>query len=258
MPVYGLINWSERNPVFYGDDNARVILSSLKSSSLLGDSSWLDYILKCILANWRLTGPLGFRKARFDYPQSFPHGCDWQYYNNKELIHYSPHYQAYLWVCYLWLYVLTGYQELLGKTKNAIRMMMEAYPDKWRWTNGLTQEMARMLLPLAFLVRVEDSQEHRQWLDKLVDDLLLQMDSCGAIQEKIGALQLGAYPPPRSNEEYGKGEASLIQENGDSVCDLLYTVNYALLGLHEASVITGDKRLNLQKIDLLNFCVVFR
>ena len=253
MPVYGLINWSERNPVFYGDDNARVILSSLKSSSLLGDSSWLDYILKCILANWRLTGPLGFRKARFDYPESFPHGCDWQYYNNKELIHYSPHYQAYLWACYLWLYVLTGYQELLGKTKNAIRMMMEAYPDKWRWTNGLTQEMARMLLPLAFLIRVEDSQEHRQWLDKLVDDLLLQMDSCGAIQEKIGALQLGAYPPPRSNEEYGKGEASLIQENGDSVCDLLYTVNYALLGLHEASVITGDKKIELAENRLAEF-----
>ncbi len=253
LPVYGLVNWFERCPVFYGDDDARVILSSLSASSLLDNISWLERILKCTLANWRLTGPSGFRKARFDYPESFLDGLSWQYYHNKELIHYSPHYQAYLWVCYLWFYAMTGYEEFFKKAEKAIRMMMEAYPDRWRWTNGLTQEIARMLLPLTFLIRVEDSQEHRQWLDRLVNDLLLQMDPCGAIQEKIGNLELGTYPPPRSNEDYGKGEASLIQENGDTVCDLLYTVNYAFLGLHEASMVTGDKEIKLAEDKLAEF-----
>ena len=32
--------------------------------------------------------------------------------------------------------------------------MMEAYPDRWNWTNGLQQEKARMILPLAWLYRV--------------------------------------------------------------------------------------------------------
>ena len=34
--------------------------------------------------------------------------------------------------------------------------MMKAYPEEWHWTNGLQQERARMILPLAWLLRVED------------------------------------------------------------------------------------------------------
>jgi hypothetical protein len=47
-------------------------------------------------------------------------------------------------------------------------------------------------------------------------------------------------PPPKSNDAYGTSEAPLIQENGDPVCDLLYTSNFAILGLHEAAAATGD------------------
>ena len=118
-------------------------------------------------------------------------------------------------------------------------MTMQAYPDQWRWTNGLTQEMARMLLPLAFLVRVDDGAEHREWLSQIAGALLSRMRPSGAIQELLGEPSLGAYGPPASNEEYGTGEATLIQENGDSACDLLYTANFALLGLHEAAFALG-------------------
>lgn len=31
-----------------------------------------------------------------------------------------------------------------------------------------------------------------------------------------------------------------IQENGDPLCDLLYTTNFAFVGLHEAASVTGD------------------
>ena len=51
-------------------------------------------------------------------------------------------------------------------------MTMAAYPDKWKWTNGIQQERAKMLLPLAWLVRVEDTPEHRDWLRKIADDLI--------------------------------------------------------------------------------------
>jgi hypothetical protein len=122
-------------------------------------------------------------------------------------------------------------------------MTMEAYPDRWRWTNGFTQELARMLLPLAFLVRIEDTMEHRRWLARVADDLLAQMQPSGAIHERLGRLANGQYAPPQSNAEYGTTEASLIQANGDPACDLLYTANYALLGLHEAAAATGDERL---------------
>jgi hypothetical protein len=43
--------------------------------------------------------------------------------------------------------------------------------------------------------------------------------------------------------KYGSNEASLIAENGDRVSDLLYTVNFAFLGMHEAASATGDPEI---------------
>jgi hypothetical protein len=119
-------------------------------------------------------------------------------------------------------------------------MTMEAYPDNWIWTNGIQQERAKMLLPLAWLVRVDDTPEHREWLRKMAGDLLAGQAECGAIREEIGEKGKGGFPPPESNEAYGTSETPLIQTNGNGVSDLLYTVDFAFLGLHEAAAATGD------------------
>ncbi|MFH1566899.1 MAG: hypothetical protein ABIL09_02795, partial [Gemmatimonadota bacterium] len=241
-PAYGHNNWFERGPVFYGDDNARVLMPALAAARLVGEGRWDERILKCVLANLRTTGTLGFRRARIDGHHFHERG-GWTFFRDEAHVHYAPHYQAYLWATFLWAHALTGDPELLAKPRNAIRMTMEAYPGQWKWTNGIAQEMARMLLPLAFLVRVEDTPEHRQWLHRMADELLALMQPCGALRELLGSAGMGSYGPPRTNEEYGTTEATLIQENGEPACDLLYTTNYAFLGLHEAAAATGDARL---------------
>ena len=76
----------------------------------------------------------------------------WQAYFNDSPVSYAPHYQAYLWACYLWAHRQTGCKLFLERAENAVRMTMEAYPERWHWTNGIAQERARMLLPLAWLV----------------------------------------------------------------------------------------------------------
>ena len=98
-------------------------------------------------------------------------------------------------------------------------------------------------MPLAWLVRVKDTPEHRKWLNIAVDGLLALQESCGAIREELGTPGKGMFPPTDSNESYGKTEAPLFQQNGDPVCDLLYTMNFALLGLHEAVAATGDHHI---------------
>ncbi len=250
-PAYGLINWSERNPIYYGDDNARVILATLAAGRLLDDDRWDSDALRCILANLRTAGKLGFRHNRLDQTRLDTSG--WQAFHEEETITLAPHYQCYLWACYLWGYALTGYQPLLEAARSAIRITMQAYPERWRWTNGLSPEMARMLLPLAFLLRVEDSAEHRGWLARVASDLLAQMTSTGAIREKLGDLAMGRYPPPQSNAAYGTNEAALVQEDGDPVSDLLYTTNFAFLGLHEAAAATGDPALSAAEARLARF-----
>jgi hypothetical protein len=240
-PAYGLNNWYERAPIFYGDDNARVILPSLAASRLLGETRWHEPILRCALANLRTAGPLGFRRNRIDLAHMLESTRGWRFFRDEQVISIAPHYQAHLWAAYLWVYALSGYREFFQKAESAIRLTMEAYP-KWTWTNGMTQELARMLLPLAFLVRIEPTAERRAWLERIAADLLAAQQPSGAIHERLGPPEAGRYPPPRSNETYGTTEASLIQQNGDPACDLLYTANFAFLGLHEA-VYGGETRL---------------
>ena len=156
-------------------------------------------------------------------------------FQNEPYIRFSPHYQAYLWACFLWGYAATGHEEFLSKTLNALELCVDAYPD-WQWTNQLTSELARILLPLSFLVRVTGDSRHIDWLERFSSELLVHQQKSGAIQEYLGSLEEASYPPPRSNADYGVREASIIQGNGDPCADLLYTTAYAFVGLHEASL----------------------
>ena len=119
-------------------------------------------------------------------------------------------------------------------------MSMAAYPKQWTWTESMQLERARFLLALAWMVRVEDTPEHRGWLRRIAGDLLARQDACGAIREQLGPPGHGVTAPPRSNAEYGTAEATLVQSDSDPAADLLYTINFAFLGLHEAAAATGD------------------
>ncbi len=241
-PAYGLISWGMSSPewetAFFGDDNARVILATLGTAGLHHTPQWDKHILKCIVANLRTTGPNGFRPNCISQSRLEENG--WRYFFEHENPVYSPHYQAYLWACYLWAFEHTGEAAFLERAEKAIRMTMDAYPGQWKWTLGMSQARARMLLPLAWLVRVSDTPEHRGWLKRVAEDLLAAQQPCGAIREELGILENGSLIPPKTNADFGVNEATILQKDGDPACDLLYTSNFALLGLHEAAAATGE------------------
>ena len=259
-PAYGLFGWNDSPQyagsgsmdgygVYYGDDNARSMLGMMIAATAQKTDRYDERILKGLLGNLRISGEFGFQPDRVD--QGPLEQVGWKHFftdkNTSHSLHseknssYSPHFQANMWACYLWAYQQTGFDLFLKRAKTAIGMTMAAYPDKWIWTNGIQQERAKMLLPLAWLVRVDDTPEHREWLRKIANDLLAGQDKCGAIREEIGEAGKGSFPPPSSNEVYGLSETPLIQENGDAVCDLLYTIDFAFLGLHEAAAATGEQ-----------------
>jgi hypothetical protein len=259
-PAYGLFGWNDSPQyagpgsmdgyaVYYGDDNARTMLGMMIAATAQKTDRYDERILRGLLGNLRISGEFGFQLDRLD--QGPLEQAGWERFftdkNTSYSLHsekkssYSPHFQANMWACYLWAYKQTGFDLFLKRAKTAIGMTITAYPDKWIWTNGIQQERAKMLLPLAWLVRVDDTPEHREWLRKIANDLLASQDKCGAIREEIGEAGKGSFPPPSSNEVYGKYETPLIQENGDAVSDLLYTVDFAFLGLHEAAAATGEQ-----------------
>jgi hypothetical protein len=249
-PAYGLFGWNDTPKyagpgygdgyaVYYGDDNARSMLGMMIAATAQNTDRYDNRLLMCLLANLRVSGEYGFQPDRID--QNKLEKAGWKHYFTDKNTSYSPHYQASLWACYLWAYQQTGFELYLTRAKTAIGMTMTAYPENWQWTNGIQQERAKMLLPLAWLVRVEDTPEHRNWLRKIANDLIKSQSECGAIREQLGEAGKGGFPPPSSNEAYGTTEAPLIQTNADCVSDLLYTANFAFLGLHEAAAATNEQ-----------------
>lgn len=237
---YGLLGWSDTHPyVFYNDDNARSLLGVIGASAFLENERWNKFIVECILANYRTSSKQGFQGGCLEEPDILKNG--WEYYYNRDFTNPHPHFESWMWACYLWLYDKTKFTPLLEKAKTAIKITMEAYPENWHWTNGIQQERARMILPLAWLVRVDDTPEHRMWLDKIVKKLLENQVENGAIREELGSSQTGFLGKIKSNKEYGLGEAPLIFENGDPVSDMLYTCNFAFFSLNEAAKVTHIK-----------------
>lgn len=240
-PAYGHIAWGIGSTPWetanYGDDNARVILASLLAAREVGSDRWLEQIVRAILANLRTTGRRGFRDDRIDMPQLTENG--WRHYRDRDNVNLAPHFESYLWACYLWAYRATGQAEYLKCAKAGLTAMMAAFPTGWR-RNDVT-ERARMLLPLAWLIRVEDNPTHREWLAAVAEDLVRDMPECGAIPEReLGGP--GHFQKARSNEEYGVSESPLIQHTGDPASDQLYTTGFAIIGLHEAARATGEQR----------------
>jgi hypothetical protein len=252
-PNFGLLLWGTGTPSLYGDNDIKAILGCMGTAAVLQSDRWDEVLLENILGNFRTTGIYGFRGGCLHNPTLLKEG--WQHYHRARTIHYAPHYEAWIWASYLWLYDKTKYRPLLELPRRGIRRMMAAYPDNWQWTNGIQQERGRMLLALAWLVRVDDRPQHRAWLKRLADDMEKCQDSCGAIREELGSPGKGTCPPARSNAEYGQFEASLIQENGDPVADMLYTCNFTFVGLHEAYAATRDTQFRRMADKLADFLV---
>jgi hypothetical protein len=251
--AYGLIGWGDLSPAWlvanYGDDNARAMMATAVAAASLGSDRWDERLMRALLANLRTTGKLGFRGDRIDMPALEKNG--WKPYYQGEVVDYSPHFESYLWASYLWAYRETGFAPFLERTRTAIGMTMKVYPDQWRWQDNL--ERAHMLWCLAWLVRVEDTPEHRQWLLKVAGDLIAYQQPSGAIYERLGRVHGGHYQTPQRNEDYGTAETPLIQQTGDPVSDQLYTTGFALLGLHEAVGATGDERLKAAEDKLAEY-----
>jgi hypothetical protein len=116
-------------------------------------------------------------------------------------------------------------------------------PPRFQWTEYLSEERGRLLLPLAWLLRAEaaaapgapPNATHVAWLRDVAADYLATQAPCGAVAETLGRPNQCDMCPPATNAAYGTGEAPLIDANGEQIADFLYGNNYALVSLIEAA-----------------------
>ena len=238
----------------YGDDNARVVLSSMLASSALrqvpamaADTLAFDRAaLMSLLGNLRISSVSGFRAGRINFADIEASG--WRAFADSGDVYGNtsspqPHYQAQMWAAWLLAWARTGYEPFYTRAEAGIASTMAAgYPEQWRWTEYLTEERGRLLLAVAWLARADSARgarvpRHDAWLELLTGDLIATQDAAtGGITERLGTPGLCDACPPSSNADYGSGEAPLIQTDADAhTTDQLYGNNYYIVSLTEAA-----------------------
>ncbi len=195
-PNFGLIGWGGVAPAWtvqnYGDDNARTMLATMLAASCLNSDDWNESLLKAMHANLRTSGQEGFRGSSISVPELENNG--WKFYHDRKFVYYSPHFEAYPWACYLWAYHHTGYRPFFDKAKSAISITMAGFPDKWIWNDNM--ERAHMLLGLSWLVRLEDTPEHRQWARTVAMGSPFRAGRLRWVDRAIPCIQQHSLPGP--------------------------------------------------------------
>lgn len=222
----------------FNDDSGAGTLFSLLGYAATGDREQLRAGLRgaeyfCHIASDK-TGLFGSMPHR-DWEGSGRLGIPWPVLRAQEIRGAAPHVMNLPLAALLVAHGLTGEPRYLQIAERGIRTLMADHPF-WQIVTSRTCEHGRMLLPLALLVALQPTPEHRQWLDTVVDYLVGKQAPCGAIAEWDGY-------NPRSNADFGTSENSVFQQNGDPISDQLYGTGFALLHLGLAYGVTGDERI---------------
>eukprot|EP00750_Incisomonas_marina_P032186 INCI8939.2.p1 GENE.INCI8939.2~~INCI8939.2.p1 ORF type:complete len:787 (-),score=99.24 INCI8939.2:698-3058(-) len=234
--AFGLKAWTTVDhayTLYYGDDDARGLLGAVATAGLLQSDRWDTTIVTGVLGNLRQTPKNGFAPSSSTFEAlvdatTFDPASGWRsrYDSEGGAPNFSPHYESYIWAVYLLGYAQSGFEPLLSRAQTALTTMMENYPSKWIPTaNGIAMQRARIILPLAFLVRANDTALHRQWLQTAVDGFLSRQHCEGdwcAYKEELSCPGWGGSTRVPNNDDYGTFEAPLNQENDDPVSDFLF------------------------------------
>ncbi|WP_438347627.1 hypothetical protein ACP8HI_18380 [Paenibacillus sp. FA6] len=231
-PLYGMMRWTDEAwGVCYQDDVARAILPRLLRSYYEQTTNRIDEcsdILNFLLST---TGTDGTRKSRTDNNLLTPDELHKLQTTPGDTP--SAHYNAYYYAALCIAYQLNKREDYKAAAIKGLSAIMSVYPNTKR-EQSQTQELCRLILPLAWLYEITKEEQHLQWLYQVSHDLQAFVHPSGAYiewDEGYGAAM---------RHEGGSGESSLLGRNGDPVTDQLYSNNWLPIGWMQAYFITGD------------------
>ena len=242
----GMLRWTTSAwGVCYQDDAARATVFDFIISALTGDRSHIESLDMILSYLSGITPKDGLLPARVDC-------CGHNEQTLKALAesehgHAAAHYNAYYSAVLLLGYQLTGKEQYLEIGVKGLETLMSKYPDLRR-EQSETEEMCRLMLPLAVLYHTTGLEKHLEMLCRVTEDLEKHIHPTGGVQEWDTG-----YTAACSRES--RGECSVLTENGDPVADLLYSTNWLAAGLAYAYYATGDEKFkNLWK-RTVGFCI---
>lgn len=235
----------------YQANDDRIILGSLGTAAELEKSKWNTDLAGNLLMNYRTTSKQGLRGENLEFKSI--HDSGWFHYSNREapIADRGPHYESWMHAANLWYYSQSGYAPMLYKSYKGLKSIMDKYETgngrglAIYATNGIQQERAHILLPLAwYFLHISDdgsgnpSSESYQWVKLIVNHLYENFDPVtGAIREEVQSHQY--FGIPLSNFQVAGNEFPVIHNNGEPVTDGLYTINFLIFVLNELKDIQG-------------------
>ena len=228
----GMIRWTHTAwQVCYQDDAARAILPILFECLFTGNMKRFPDVCRSLNFLVKTTAQDGCRVARTD----IPYLTEKRLANLSEAEHglASAHYNAYYHAALLLAYKIGGNPVFLDVGKKGLETIMSLYPETKR-EQSETEEMCRLILPLAALYSATKDNKHLDMLLKVTHDLEIHRHESGGFLEWDTG-----YHASCSRESHG--ECSILTENGDPVADLLYSINWLPTGFAYAYHVTHDK-----------------
>lgn len=232
-PADGMLRWTDTGwEVCYQDDAARALLPALYRCRFLGDRSRFSDACRALDFLVKTTAKDGCRVPRTDLP-NLPGDALAQLAEAEHGLP-SAHYNAYYHAALLLAYLCGGSKIYFDTAKRGLETIMSLYPETKR-EQSETEEMCRLILPLALLYEAGGEEKHLAMLRRVTDDLEALRHPFGGYREWDTGYQAACSRESR-------GECSLLTENGDPVADLLYSVNWLPVGFACAWHATGDSR----------------
>jgi len=231
-PLKGMLRWTQEAwGICYQDDAARVLIPQLLKCLYTGTTHYLQECADALDFLVRTTGTDGLRPFRTD-------NIDLTEEKIRELSStparfYCAHYNAFYLGALLLGYKLTGNEQYKEVGVRGLESLMSVYPNTRREYSE-TQEMCRLIMPLAWLYWVTGENRHKEWLYRVTDDLKkLRHPSGGYLEWDTG------YQADRSNSKDGE-ESTMLTRNGDPIVDLLYSLNWLPTAFAQAYFVTKD------------------
>ncbi len=227
----GMMRWSSTAwEVCYHDDVARAVLGTLLQMEMTSDRQYLDKVLGAIDYLVKTTGTDGLRVKRTD--TQFLTAERIKELNSSPSDFPCAHHNAYYMAVLVLTYNITGNKTYLDVATRGIETLMASYPDTIR-EHSETQELCRLILPLACLYGATKNEKHLKYLYEITSRLeKYRHKNGGYLEHDTG------YKAQRSRTS--GTESSLLADNGDPVQDLLYSVNWLPLGFAYAYKATND------------------
>lgn len=231
----GMLRWTEQAwEVCYQDDAARAMLPALLAAHFGITREYLPDCERALSFLERSTAKDGLRRARTDNLDFIRENKSISSLADEEKGYASAHYNSWYSAALLLCALETGNKSFRETGIKGLETLMALYPDTVR-EHSETSELCRLIFPLALLCETTGEKRHFEMLSRVADDLMKYRHKSGGYAEWDTGYKAVCSKAVGS-------ECSLLADNGDPVCDLLYSINWLPLGFSYAGYVTGDIR----------------